>query len=170
MTRSTLIVGDSDLAAAYGLALRMTGAQDLAVDSVARAARHAPDGRPALFQAVRREARERRPSVAATPPVEKPASLAAVAATDWDVLERVALRGMSATEAAESLGMDRREVLLALQRGLAASRDALCDRQAGDEPNPGRHDGLGGDGASGVRHDPLGDRQAQPAAASLNAR
>src|SRR4051794_25303931 len=113
VTRSTLTVGDSDMAAAYGLALRITGARELAVDSVVCAAPRAASGRPALFQAVRGAARERRPAVATTPPVARPASLAAVAAADWAVLERVALRGMSVTEAAESFGIDRREALLA---------------------------------------------------------
>ena len=159
-------VDDSELAAAYGLALRITGDRDRATDSVVSAFMRTRESNPALIRAVRAEARSRRPEVEASPPVERPARFAAVAADDWDVLERVALRGMDATEASRSLGLDRSETLLRLRRGLVAVRD-LRERQARDHADAPALDRLGRDHPAGVRDDAPGDRQPEAAPAPL---
>jgi hypothetical protein len=124
-------------AAAYGLALRTTGDEARAVESVdAALQRRRASEAPAVFLgAVRAEARARRagnPDPATAP---RPQRLAFVPSDDWAVLERVALRGMPLTEAAEAVGIDRREALLRLHRGLAAARSGLLgERKASDEP------------------------------------
>ena len=53
---------------------------------------------------------------------------------EWAVLERVALRGMTVTEAAAALGIDRGEALRLLHRGMLAAGGCLSgERQAGDD-------------------------------------
>jgi hypothetical protein len=131
-------------AAAYGLALRITRDEERAVESVdAALERRRPSlETPAvLLGAVRAEARARRARRADPATAPRPQWLASVPIADWAVLERVALRGMSVTEAAEAVEIDRGEALLRLHRGLVAARSGLLGRrQASDEPRAvGRH-------------------------------
>ena len=173
MTTTAVTVSNNlDLLAGFSLALRITGDEDGALTSVVSAARNAVGDRAALIRAVRTEARARRRSVAPDTTVERPASFAGVAPDDWQVLERVALRGMSATEAAASLGLERHEVLSRLQRGLLAARACLAasKRQLCDDARAVGRDGLRGDRAAGVRHDPVCNRQAETTAAPLISR
>jgi hypothetical protein len=168
MISQATAASELDLLASFSLALRITGEEDRAVESVA-AARRAHGSRELLIRAVRAEARARRGCAPASAPVARPASFAGVAHDDWQVLERVALRGMGASEAAASLELDRREVLLRLQRGLRAARECLAagKRQLGDDARAvGRH-GLCDDRAAGIRDDPLRDRQPEAAAGPL---
>ena len=150
-------------AAAYGLALRVTRDETRAVESVEAALeRCRPSSEtPGVFLgAVRAEARTRRagnPDPATAP---RPRRLACVPIADWAVLERVALRGMSVTEAAEEVGVDRRETLLRLHRGLvAAGSGHLGERKASDEPRPVRLHRLDRDLAACGLHDAARDRQ-----------
>ena len=172
MTTTAVTVSNLDLLAGFSLALRITGDEDRALASVFSAARNAVGDRSALIRTVRVEARARRSSAPPDTPVERPASFAGVAPDDWHVLERIALRGMSATEAAASLGLERGEVLSRLQRGLLAARACLAasKRQLCDDARAVRRDGLRGDRASGVRDDPVRNRQAETAAAPLISR
>lgn len=169
MTTRAVTVSNLDLLAGFSLALRITGDEDEARVSVVSAARNAVGDRASLIRAVRVEARSRRKTAPPDVPVEQPAPFAAVAPEDWQVLERVALRGMNATEAAASLGIDRRDVLSRLQRGLLAARACLAasKRQLCDDARAVGHEVLRGDRAAGIRDDPVGDRQAQTAAAPL---
>src|SRR5262249_20301697 len=94
----------------------------------------------------------------------RPAALAEVSYADWAVLERVAYRGMSVTEAAEAVGIERREALARLRRGLASAGSALRQsRQAGDHPRAARLERLGGDLAAGGGGDPARDREPETA-------
>jgi hypothetical protein len=148
-------------AAAYGLALRVAGDTEAAVASVEAASQRRPPTTGAFVRTVREEARARRTTSAGAAASPR---LPCVAADDWDVLERVALRGMLVSEAAEAVGIERREALLRLHRGLlAAGRELLGGRQTGEDPDASRGRGLGGDLAAGGLHDPARDRQAQPA-------
>ena len=84
---------------------------------------------------------------------------------EWAVLERVALRGMSVTEAADALGIERREALRLLHRGMLAAGGCLSgERQAGDDAQAVGLDVLGVDLAAGGLDDPARDRQPEPAA------
>jgi hypothetical protein len=129
--------------AAYGLALRVTRDEERAVESVdAALQRRRASEAPAVFLgAVRAEARARRAGSADPATAPRPQRLAFVPSAEWAVLERVALRGMSVTEAAEAVGIDRREALLRLHRGLVAARTGLLgERKASNEPRAvGRH-------------------------------
>ena len=112
----------------------------------------------------------RRPAPGAWPPGEPAAAapcprLPSVAIGDWEVLERVALRGMRVGEVAEAVGIDRREALLRLHRGLAAFRTGSAgEREPGDDPDAAARSGLGGDLAAGRFDDLARDRQPEPAA------
>jgi hypothetical protein len=161
-------VRSSELAfAAYGVALRITRDEERAVASV-ESAGPAPGGATAaaFLHRVRRAARLRRvaPPAAATEP--RPPALANVSYREWAVLERVALRGMSVTEAAAAIGIDRREALRLLHCGMLAAGDSLSgERQAGHDPQAVGLDVLGADLAAGGLDDPSRDRQAQSATA-----
>jgi hypothetical protein len=147
---------------AYTLALRITGDEQDAAACVAAASRAAWAPGP-FVRAVREEARARRPpavvATAVTPPPD-----ASIAAVDWQVLEPVALRGLRLNETADALGIDRREALLRLHRGLAAARSALLDGDPRDHPQAARGNGLGSDLASRRGRDAAGDRQPEAAA------
>jgi hypothetical protein len=154
--------------AAYGLALRVTGDEEKAVASVeAAAAGGVRASDPVLFvRAVRQEARLRRSAGPPAPIGARPLRLSRIPIGDWAVLERVALRGLSITEAAEALGIDRREALLRLNRGLVEARGCLLgDRQPGDDADAARRDLLDADRAAHGLDDAAGDRQSQTAAA-----
>jgi hypothetical protein len=130
--------------AAYGLALRITRDEARAVESVDAALerRRPPLETPAVFLgAVRSEARARRAGGADPATPARPQRLAFMPIAEWEVVERVALRGMSVTEAAEAVEIDRREALLRLHRGLVVARAGLLgERKASDEPRAvGRH-------------------------------
>jgi len=156
-------------AIAYRLALRITGRQDRALASLEAAARRSEPTTTAFVNAVRDEARARRSGDPADPTTEpRPASLARVALDDWAVLERVALRGMTPAETAAALGIDRREVLVRLNRGLRAARDCLLGvGQDGDDADTRRLRRLCANLAVGRLGDASGDGQPEPAAASL---
>jgi hypothetical protein len=134
---------DALATAAYGLALRITRDEERAVESVdAALKRPRASETPAVFLgAVRSEARARRAGSADPATAARPQRLASIPIAEWAVLERVALRGMSVTEAAEAVGIDRREALLRLHHGLVAARAGLLgERKASDEPRAvGRH-------------------------------
>ena len=85
---------------------------------------------------------------------------------EWAVLERVALRGMTLTEAAAALGIDRREALYACSTAAASPRAAASrgERQAGDDAQPVGLDVLGVDLAAGGLDDAARDREPEPAA------
>jgi hypothetical protein len=153
-------------AAAYGLALRIAGDAEGAAASVEAASRRSPPTAGAFVRAVREEARARRPlGVAGASAAIVAPPLARVAADDWDVLERVALRGMLVGEAAQEVGLERREALLRLHRGLVAARRGLVGGQeARDDPGAAFVARLRGDLAAGSLDDTLGDRQPEAAA------
>jgi hypothetical protein len=158
-------VPEPDLAAAYSLALRVAGDEAAAAESVQAALRARPATRGAFVRAVRDEARARRAHDA--PPSSSPRRPEGVAAAEWDVLERVALRGARLAEAADELGLDRREALSRLHRGLLAAGRALGDeREPRDDPRPALGPGLGRDLAAGRLDDPARDRQPETAAAA----
>jgi hypothetical protein len=153
---------DSLAAAAYGLALRITDDETAAVESVdAALERSQPSpATPAVFLgAVRAEARSRRTDSPDPATAPRPPRLACVPIGDWAVLERIALRGMSVTEAAEAIGIDRRETLLRLHRGLVVAGSALRDeREASDEPRAAGLDRFDRDGAACGLHDAARNR------------
>src|SRR4051794_486704 len=103
-------VRSSELAfAAYGLALRITRDEEAAVATLDSVARLAPDadgagflpgcaGRRASAAWLRPSLRPRR--VRRRPPGSRMRS--------WGILERVALRGLTVTEAAAAVGIERR--------------------------------------------------------------
>jgi hypothetical protein len=155
---------ESDLVAAYCLALRVAGNKAAAAASVEAAFQAGPATRGAFVRAVREEARARRAHD--VPPCPQPPG---VAAAEWDVLEHVALRGARLTEAADALGLDRREALLRLHAGLVAAGRALRvgdEREPRDDPRPAARPRLGRDLAAGGLHDPARDRQPEAAAAA----
>src|SRR5262245_40816034 len=127
--------------AAYGFALRVTQDEDRAVASVESAVRLGAATPAGFLRGVRRAARLRR-AVAPDPRTAPRAhALSDVSYPEWAVVERVALRGMSVTEAAAELGLDRREALRLLDRGmLAAGGRPLGVRQPGDDAHSVRHD------------------------------
>jgi hypothetical protein len=150
--------------AAYRLAFGITGDEGHAVASLDAAARRSSDASDRFLDVVRDEARARRVHAPDPATAPRPTALAHVSLPDWAVLERVALRGMMVTEAAEAVGIDRREALRRLQRGLVATRDCLLEREASDDPQAVRRDVLGPDHAAGSLDDAARDRQAEPAA------
>src|SRR5262245_51310927 len=161
-------VRSSELAfAAYGLALRITRDEQKALASLETATLLSPDATGAAFlRRVRNAARLRRvaPDPATAP---RPPALAGVALPEWTVLERVAHRGMSVTEAAEALGIERCEALRLLDRGLRAAGDCLGGKsgegQPGGDAQAVRRDVLGLDLAAGGLDDPTRDRKPEPA-------
>lgn len=154
--------GIDEIRAAYGLALRITSSQERAEASVEAAAAAVGLEPVALLRATRTEARNRR-SATPSAPVPRPAQLHPVAAADWEILERVALRGMTVTEAARDAGFDRREALSRLQRGMVAARAALGGGHPCDQAQPVRIDGLDRDVAACRLDDAARDRQPEPA-------
>jgi hypothetical protein len=158
--------GDRLVDAAYGLALRATGDERQARASVEAAARVGADCPATFLSAVRREARARRTTLPLDPATAaRPPQLADMPIGDWEVLERVALRGLSLAEAAAALGLDRREVLLRLNRAMQTARRCLVDGgHARDDADPVRLDRLRGDATAGGLHDSPRDRQAEAAA------
>jgi hypothetical protein len=153
---------DALATAAYGLALRITGDETRAVESVEAALgrRRPSSATPAVFLgAVRAEARTRRAANPDPFTAPRPQRLACVPIDEWAVLERIALRGMSVTEAAEAVGMDRREALLRLHRGLVAAGSGLRgEREASDEPRATGLHRLDRDLAACGLHDATRDR------------
>ncbi len=134
------------ITAAFGLAVRMTGSRADAAAIVERSAAAVGVEPGPLVQTVRRAARlvPRRSDPIS---VERPGDLHEIALGDWAVVERVALRGMTISEAASDTGLPRSEVALRLRRGMIAARDAFGSRQAADHPQPARLAALGGDAA-----------------------
>lgn len=153
------------ITAAFGLAVRMTGSRTDAAAIVAHSAAAVGVEPAPLVQAVRRAARlvPRRPDPVA---VQRPGDLHEIALGDWAVVERVALRGMTISEAASDTGLPRSEVALRLRRGMIAARDALGSRQAADHAQAARLAALGGDLPAGALDDPPRHREAEPASLS----
>jgi hypothetical protein len=158
--------GDALVIAAYGLAVRITGDENRAVEVLEATPLRAAPSPVAYLNAVRRAARRRRPSTrpiheSATPP----ARLADLSVADWEVVERVVLRGMSLTEVAQVLEIDRSETLLRLNRGMLAARDRLLGGKPGDDTHSAGRDRLDGDLPAGRLDDAARDRQAETAPA-----
>lgn len=153
--------------AAYGVALRITGSEEQAVASVesVTAAGVSLESPGTFVCAVRAEARSRRiPAPIARETAARPPQLSQIAIGDWAVVERVALRGLSITETAEALGVDRAEVLRSLNRGLRDARGSLLgDGKARDETHTARDDRLGADRPRRSLDDAPRDRQPEPA-------
>lgn len=128
--------------AAYGLAVRMTGSELVAEEIVVRSARRVGTDHVALVRAVRADARDfgTEPSRMA---VTRPDRFQAVSAGDWEIVERVALRGMTLTDAAEDAGLSRSEAIVRLQRGMRAGRASLEGRHATDHAQPATVGALG---------------------------
>jgi hypothetical protein len=154
--------------AAYGLAVRITQDERRAVGCLELARRQAPGETGAAFlRRVRSVARLHRAAPPDAATALRPPALADVAYGEWAVLERVALRGMTLTEAAAALEIERGEALRRLSRGLRAARGCLSrDGYSGDDAQAAGDDVLGVDLASRGLDDPPRDRQAQPAAAA----
>ena len=164
-TAITLAPSSAALDAAFSLARRITGSDETACRSVEAAVRR-PWQRPAeLLGATRSEARARRTSDTCGDAVPRPDRLRSIPPDAWATLERVALRGMTVTEAAADQAVDRREVLLRLREGLVAAREVLLDgeRDARDDTDAMWGEGLRRDRAAGA----LGDasRDGEPEAA-----
>jgi predicted DNA-binding protein (UPF0251 family) len=153
--------------AAYGLALRATGDEQHARASVEAAAQAGADCPVTFLSAVRREARARRTTLPLDPATAaRPSQLADMPIGDWEVLERVALRGLTLAEAAAALGLDRREVLLRLNRAMQTARRCLVDGgHVRDDADPVRLDRLRGDPTAGRLDDAPRNREAETAAA-----
>src|SRR5262245_34160936 len=119
--------------AAYGVALRITQDADRALASMNAAAPGTPgDSAAAFLRRVRHAARLRRGTAPDPATAPRPPAFADVAYAEWSVLERVALRGMSITEAGAAVGVDRREALRRLHRGMLAAGGCLSgSRRAG---------------------------------------
>ena len=154
--------------AAYGVALRITGDEELAVASVERvtASGISPTSPGTFVCAVRAEARaHRNPATVARETAARPSQLSQIAIGDWAVVERVTLRGLSITETAEALGIGRTEVIRALDRGLRDAHSSLIgNRKARDEAHAARNDRLDGDRPARSLDDATRDRQPQAAA------
>lgn len=146
--------------AAYGLALRMTGTGAIAENVVARAARAAGLEPTPLFRAVRAAARTAggRTERASVP---RPDGFHEVASSDWAVVERIALRGMTISEVAAETGLSRADVIARLQRGMRAARACLEGREAATDAEPSLAGALGGDRAAGRFDDAARHRQAE---------
>lgn len=156
-------------AAAYGLALRVTGDERRATEAVEAALDAGETDEAGLIARVRAEARARRSGPSDAGPVPRPAALAGVEHRDWAVLERVALRGRTLTEAAAETGLDRAEALGRLHAGMLAARERLRV-----EPGQRRHDAgaswlerLRRDLTAGGLDDAARDREAEARAAAL---
>jgi hypothetical protein len=150
--------------AAYALAWRMTGSHDAAAEAVVRAARVGGLETAPLVHAVRAEAKALRGR-----PVEvgvaRPDAFHGVAVGDWEIVERVALRGMSVSEAAADARVSRADAMMRLQRGMRAARACIDDRHAPRHAEAASTRALGEDRTAGRLHDPACDRE--PEAASL---
>jgi len=167
MEPQTLAAEREIASAAYSLALRVAGDAEAAAASVEAASARRPATAGAFVRAVREEARARRQGRAGADTATACPRLPYVAAEDWSVLERVALRGMRVGEAADAVGIERREALLRLHRGLLdAGRGLRGERQVRDDARPASRAWLRGDHAARGLHDPARDRQPQPAAAA----
>jgi hypothetical protein len=154
--------------AAYGLALHITGDSESALASVELAAERPAPTEAEFFRTVRREARAQRAAAPDPATLPRPSALSCVSLPDWEVLERVAYRGMTVTEAAAAVGIDRGEALRRLQRGLVAAGDCLArEREPGDDPQPAGLDLLGVDPAAHALDDPARDRQPEAAAVDV---
>lgn len=149
--------------AGYTLALRITGDPTHALAAVACASSFAPGTAGGLIRQIRREARSRasRPGRCAVP---KPAELKALDSGDWELVERVALRGMSITEAAVDLGVPPDEAMQRLSRGLRSARACLePTRERGQKTNAGWLDRLGNQSSAVALGDSPGNRKPKPA-------
>ena len=155
----------ASIRAAYGLALRMTGSAAVAEEAVVRAVRVGGLETAPLVQAVRTEARLL-PGRPQRVEVSRPAAFHAVALGDWEVVERVALRGLSITDAAEDTGLSRADAIMRLQRGMRAARDCVRGGNAPGDAEPPPAGALGRDGAAGRLDDAARDRQAEAASLS----
>lgn len=132
---STLSLAEATFAS-YGLALRVTGDTRVAMAAVAGAARVATDP-GTLVRLSRRAARRMRQDAIAQ--VQRPVALAALDDRQWAVVERIALRAMTVSEAAEELGLGKLEVLALLRGGLAAAGGMLRgEGQLDDHPEAPR--------------------------------
>src|SRR5262245_33751963 len=160
-------VRSSELAfAAYGLALRITQDEEQAVATLESVTRLAPEVDGAVYlRRVRRAARFRRSAAPDPDTAPRPQALSDVSYPEWGVLERVALRGMTISEAAAALGIERGEALRLLHRGMLAAGGCLSrgGQARGDAQTVGL-EVLGADVSAGRLRDPAGDRQAQAAA------
>jgi len=148
--------------AAYGLALRMTGSDATAGEVVARAARVAGLEPVPLVRAVRTEAR----AVTCRPDrvgVPRPHAFQEVDPGDWGVVERIALRGMTVTEAAAATGLSRTDVIARLQRGMRTARACVEGRKAPGDAEPAAAGARGGDRPARRLDDAARHRQAEPA-------
>ena len=150
---ATLRDSGDGIRAAYGIALRMTGSVAAAEEAVARAARGSDLAPGSLVRAVRREAR-------LLPGRPEPVG---VALGDWELVERVALRGMTLTEAAVDAGLSRSDAIVRLQRGMRAACACTERGQAAGDTQATAARALCRDRSSGRLDDPTGDRQAQAA-------
>ena len=154
---------DTLVTAAYGLAVRITADERSAGDALVAVGY--PASRVGYLNAVRRAARARRQHPRDdVPSLSRPDRMRDVDVADWEVVERVALRGMSLSEVAQVLEIDRREALLRLNRGMRAARDRLVGRQPSDDPNPTRVDRLGVDAPVRRLRDAAHDGESEPAA------
>lgn len=159
-TTTAAAVRESIPLAAFNLALRIIGSERGALDAVAAAAASDPAD---LVRAVRVEARARRGGHVAQV-VERPDALASVPAADWELVERVALRGATLAEVATDLGLSIQAAALRLHAGLRLVRDLLGERQAdGQQCAPA----VGGGGLDRPAHafrDAARDREPKAAA------
>jgi hypothetical protein len=154
---------DTLVTAAYGLAVRITGDNRTAEEVLERVGY--PVFATGYLNAVRRAARTRRVHPRDdVPSTQRPERMADVAVGDWEVVERVALRGMSLTEVAQVLEIDRREALLRLNRGMRAARERLVGGEARDDPGAAGVGGRGLDRSVRRLDDATHDRQAETAA------
>lgn len=153
---------DQLVTAAYGLAVRITADEDQAADVLLQVP-FRPSAPTGYLNAVRRAARTVRPSRGASDAAQRPARLSTISPGDWDVVERIALRGLTVTEVAQLLELDRREVVLRLNRGLAGARAGLLGGQTGDDPHAARVQRLDGDGAARSLRDATRNRQTETA-------
>jgi hypothetical protein len=158
--------------AAYGVALRITGDEELAVASVERitASGISPSSPGTFVCAVRAEARAHRsPVPIARETAARPPQLSQIAIGDWAVVERVTLRGLSITETADALGIGRAEAIRALDRGLRDARSSLLapavgSGEARDETHAARRDRLDTERPARSLDDATRDRQPETAA------
>lgn len=158
---STLSLSEATFAS-YGLALRVTGDPGVAMTAVAGAARVATDP-GTLVRLSRRAARRKRQDAIA--PMPRPPLLAAVDDGQWAVVERIALRAMTVSEAAADLGLGKTEVLALLRSGLAAAGGMLRgEGQLDDHPKATRVDLVERHHPTRRLDDSAHDRQPQAAA------
>ena len=148
--------------AAYGLALRMTGSSATAEDVVARAARVAGLEPVPLMRAVRTEARQV-PGEPERAGVPRPEAFRDVTLEDWDVVERIALRGMTITEAAAGTGLSRADVIARLQRGMRTAGACVESRKETGNAQTAVAGARGDDRPARRLDDAARHRQAEPA-------